>query len=52
MESTGNGDKCSLITKSIKCPSMDSMGKGFMRANEPSSLPNITYGLFSGRFHV
>jgi hypothetical protein len=51
MESTGNGDKYSLITKSIKGPSMDSMGKGFVRPNEPPSLPNISYGLFFGRFH-
>jgi hypothetical protein len=30
---------------------MDSMGKGFMRANEPPSLPNIFCGLFFGGFH-
>ncbi len=51
MEPPGNRDKCSLIRKSLKGPSMDSMGKGFMRANELPSLPNISYGHFFGRFH-
>jgi hypothetical protein len=51
MKSPGNRDKRSLITKSIKGPSMDSMGKGFICPNEPPSLPNISYGLFFGWFH-